>query len=250
MINKSNISRVLSVSLAIAGFILTLGSASQADAQQNRDPFVKPGYMRQNTGAPGTGAKGTKLGATVSSDAPSIEQRIEYYKRLREQAAANGAPLPKVTSVLTLGEMSVTGIFRTPRGYAAMVEAMPIKLSYTIYPGERFFDGQLVAVEENRLVFRRVVKMGNGKFVASVENKPLRQFSTKSVVEGTAPTQGSDRPVEQASNVAPSSPDKKAITPASVIVSPLDEMNKQPKETEKEKSGKGAKKPTKVAKNK
>jgi len=78
MINKSNISRVLSVSLAIAGFILILGSASQADAQQNRDPFVKPGYMRQNTAAPGTGAKGTKLGATVSSDAPSIEQRIEY----------------------------------------------------------------------------------------------------------------------------------------------------------------------------
>jgi hypothetical protein len=50
--------------------------------------------------------------------------------------------------------MSVTGIFKTPRGYAAMVEAAPIKLSYTIYPGEKFFDGQLVAVEENRLVFR------------------------------------------------------------------------------------------------
>ncbi len=46
-----------------------------------------------------------------------------------------------------------------------MVEATPIKLSYTIYPGEKFFDGQLVAVEENRLVFRTVTKIGNGKFV-------------------------------------------------------------------------------------
>ena len=63
--------------------------------------------------------------------------------------------MPKVTSVLTLDEMSVTGIFRTPRGFAAMVEAKPIKLSYTIYPGEKFFDGQLVAIEENRLVFRK-----------------------------------------------------------------------------------------------
>ncbi|MBN8105900.1 hypothetical protein, partial [Vibrio vulnificus] len=76
-----------------------------------------------------------------------------------------------------LSELAVTGIFKTPRGYAAMVEATPIKLSYTIYPGDRFFDGQLVAVEENRLVFRKVTKMSNGKFVASVENKPLRKYT-------------------------------------------------------------------------
>ena len=36
-----------------------------------------------------------------------------------------------------------------------MIEATPIKLSYVIYPGELFYDGQLVAIEENRLVFRR-----------------------------------------------------------------------------------------------
>src|SRR4029079_9283981 len=89
----------------------------------------------------------------------------------------NGSPLPKVTSVLTLDEMAVTGIFKTPRGYAAMVEATPIKLSYAIYPGEKFFDGQLVAVEENRLVFRKVTKVGEGKFVASVEHKALRAYS-------------------------------------------------------------------------
>jgi hypothetical protein len=248
MINKSNISRVLVVGAAFAGSLLIMG-ASQANAQQTRDPFVKPGYMRQPSSQAGGIRSSKPTTPTASSEAPSIEQRIEYYKRLREQAAANGAPLPKVTSVLTLGEMAVTGIFRTPRGYAAMVEATPIKLSYTIYPGERFFDGQLVAVEENRLVFRRVTKMSNGKFVASVENKPLRSFSTKAVVEGTAPNQGTDRPVEQASTVAPASSDKKDAKPAQ-IVSPLDEMNKQPQETEKEKSAKPAKKPAKVAKNK
>ena len=94
-----------------------------------------------------------------------------------------------MTSVLTLNEMAVTGIFKTPRGYAAMVEATPIKLSYTIYPGEKFFDGQLVAVEENRLVFRKVTKIGDGKFVASVENKPLKRIhDRKAQIEGTAPT--------------------------------------------------------------
>ena len=246
MTNKSNISRVLSAGFALAGSILIFGTA--ANAQQvpgGRDPFVKPGYMKQNTNTgPGSG-KAVKP-ANQSSDAPSIESRIEYYKMVREHAAANGATLPNVTSVLTLNEMQVTVIFHTPRGYAAMVEAVPIKLSYTIYPGERFFDGQLVAVEENRLVFRRVTKMGTGKFVASVENKTLHDYSTKSVVQGTAPDA-----MEQPNTMQRAQADKdKASGP---IVSPLDEMNKQPQDgdkSDKSKSAKSTKKPTKVAKNK
>ena len=58
-----------------------------------------------------------------------------------------------------------------------MVEALPIKLSYVIYPGEKFFDGQLVAIEENRLVFRRETVWANGKREQTVEIKPLRQAS-------------------------------------------------------------------------
>jgi hypothetical protein len=73
--------------------------------------------------------------------------------------------------------MQVTGIFRTPRGWAAMVEATPIKLSYVIYPGETFFDGQLVAIEESRLVFRRDVIWLDGRREKSVEIKPLRKPS-------------------------------------------------------------------------
>ena len=92
--------------------------------------------------------------------------------------------------------MTVTGIFRTPRGFAAMVEAKPIKLSYTIYPGEKFFDGQLVAIEENRLVFRKITKMSNNKFVTSVENKTLRQYTDQEVVQGTAPVQASTQTIK------------------------------------------------------
>ena len=64
---------------------------------------------------------------------------------------------PKPTTAILLNEIQVVGITRTPRGYAAIVEAMPIKLSYVIYPGERFYDGQLVAIEDTRLVFRREI---------------------------------------------------------------------------------------------
>jgi hypothetical protein len=262
--------RFLSLSIAIAGFVLISGYFSQIKAQ---DPFLKPGWAKPKTTNPvptGTTKTDSKPQkpippAIVVVNAPPIEQRIAYYKRMREQAAMNGQEVPKVTSVLTLDEMSVIGIFRTPRGYAAMVEAKPIKLSYTIYPGESFFDGQLVAIEENKLIFRKITKMSNSKFVSSVENKPLREYTIQEEVQGTAPVPTSST-TQVATTTTPAvtqpvpvqtTPVQSTETPVtvpSVIVSPLDEMNKQQtqpsKDAAEEKDSKKVKKTTKVAKNK
>src|SRR5687768_15694247 len=213
-----------------AGFVFGCASLSEINAQ--RDPFIKPSFMRVRKPVTTRPGSGPSTSTTVNYGAPAIESRIEYYKRLREAAAANGAPLPKVTSVLTLNEMAVTGIFKTPRGYAAMVEATPIKLSYTIYPGEKFFDGQLVAVEENRLVFRRITKMSNNKFISSVENKTLRQYSVQEQVQGTAPVTTSGQ--TETARVTQPEPAQTVQPVPSMIISPLDEMNNQPKEETKE----------------
>ena len=117
-----------------------------------------------------------------------------------------------------------------------------------IGPGEKFFDGQLVAVEENQLIFRKVTKTGAGKFVSSVENKPLRKYTTKQELQGTAPAvttagdqQQAAAPASQPSNAA------KPLIPVK-IVSPLDEMNNGAGE-QKEKPAKATKNPVKVAKN-
>jgi hypothetical protein len=241
MMNKSFTKRSLSLGLAIIGFVLIGANFSQVQAQT--DPFAKPGWAKPrvpSTGSPTTGSgkaekpKPAGPPPVVTVLAPGIEQRIAFYKQQREAAALNGLEMPKVTSVLTLDEMAVIGIFRTPRGYAAMVEAKPIKLSYTIYPGEKFFDGQLVAVEENRLVFRRVTKMSNNKFIASVENKTLQKYSVEQEVQGTAPIESGAR-AEEASNTAPAPKEPNAvptgvpIQPA-LVISPLEEMNRQPVE--------------------
>ena len=107
-------------------------------------------------------------------EAPPIQVRIDRYRAQKLAAANEHVAPPKPTSVLLLNEMQVIGIFRTPRGFAAMVEATPIKLSYVIYPGESFFDGQLVAIEETRLVFRRDLVWTDGRREKTVEIKPLR----------------------------------------------------------------------------
>lgn len=246
------------MSAAAAGSILIGGHFNEASGQ-TRDPFAKPKWAitrEQKSGPRGTGTGKPVLPGEAL--APTIESRIEFFKRLRETAAMNNQPLPKVTSVLTLNEMAVTGIFKTPRGYAAMVEAVPIKLSYTIYPGEKFFDGQLVAVEENRLVFRKVTKTGKNKFVASVENKTLRKYTVEQEVQGTAPSEATGKPPETVATYQPPAPPvtgegamPKPAAPAGPIVSPLDEMDKQSPETEtKTKTAKNGKKPVKVARNK
>jgi len=105
---------------------------------------------------------------------PTIQERISQYKAQKAAAINARMTAPKPTTALLLSEIEVIGISRSPRGYAAIVEATPIKLSYVIYPGESFFDGQLVAIEDNRLVFRRETVFVDGRRERTVEYKPLR----------------------------------------------------------------------------
>ncbi|HSL56074.1 MAG TPA: hypothetical protein VK868_16850 [Pyrinomonadaceae bacterium] len=106
---------------------------------------------------------------------PSIQDRITLYKAQKQAAINARLPAPKPTTALLLSEIQVIGISRSPRGYAAIVEATPIKLSYVVYPGEPFFDGQLVAIEDNRLVFRHETVFTDGRRERRVEYIPLRQ---------------------------------------------------------------------------
>lgn len=168
--------RPFAIALCVLAFVVVAGlTASAQDASTNyrgsgHDPFRAP-----RPAARRTRAVATAPAVPVPVTPPSIQERIDAY-RARKQAAmmAQHAP-PKPTVALLLSEIQVTGIFRTPRGYAAMVEATPINMSYIIYPGEMFFDGQLVAVEEGRLVFRRTTVWTNGRRETTVETKPLRQ---------------------------------------------------------------------------
>lgn len=171
--SKTNSRRALKGLLTGA---LVLCAAAAASAQTasttykgaKSDPFYKykPSVKRKVVKPP-----------PMPVPAPDIQARINNYKAQKLAAMNLRQPAPKPTTALTLGEIQVTGIFRTPRGYAAMVEAMPIKLSYVVYPGEQFYDGMLVAIEETRLVFRRQTRWTDGRVEVAVDTKPLRQPS-------------------------------------------------------------------------
>ena len=139
-------------------------AASKRTFNVGRDPFRKYEPPPPNI---------KKIAGQVTI--PSIQERITQYKQQKQAAMNARMPAPKPTTALLLSEIQVIGISRSPRGYAAIIEATPIKLSYVIYPGEPFFDGQLVAIEDNRLVFRRETVFTDGRRERAVEYKPLRQ---------------------------------------------------------------------------
>lgn len=270
MIKRS--SQIKFLTLTVLAICFMWGSLQEAKAQSNDDPFRKPVWDKPK-GTPAATGQGS--GATPKAKpekppiipvaAPAIQARLDYFMEQRRLAAENGDLIPKVTSILALKEMTVTGIFKTPRGYAAIIQADPVKLSYTVYPGEKFFDGQLVAVEENRLIFRKVIKMSDGKFITTEESKVLRAYTQDEEIQGTAPV-GSATPKtevakteENTGNQALQGQQSIESAKPTVVISPLDEMNKQPVETPKSakekpanKKGKPstAKKTTKIADNK
>jgi hypothetical protein len=140
---------------------------------------------------------------------PPIQARIDNYKAQKLAAMNLQQPAPKPTTALTLSEIEVIGITRTPRGYAAMVEATPISLSYVVYPGEQFYDGMLVAIEEQRLVFRRQTRWTDGHVDVAVETKPLRQPTV-------ADSMAAQKTSGEKSDAKPASADPKAEVTAFV----------------------------------
>jgi hypothetical protein len=226
MKNYAHMIRYSISGLALVGALFISGANIGVSAQETskgavpetvkirgpRDPFVKyvpPVRKKKVTSVP------------TPIPVPSIQQRIESYKAQKLDAMNSRQPAPKPTTAILLSEMQVTGIFRTPRGYAAMIEATPIKLSYVIYPGEMFYDGQLVAIEEDRLVFRQETRWTDGRIAKTVENKPLRQpnavtdslAAPKPAAEKTATDKAATDSGTGAAAATPAIGEEKAPTP-------------------------------------
>lgn len=187
--SKRNMLRAIRSALT-AALVLTAATAAAAQAASNeykgakRDPFdrYKPRLARK-----------VEKKAPAPVAVPSIQARIDAYKAQKLAAMNLQQPAPKPTTALTLSEVEVIGIFRTPRGYAAMVQATPINLSYVVYPGEQFYNGMLVAIEETRLVFRRQTRWTDGRSDVAVETKSLRQpnaFTDSMTAQKAAPAPG------------------------------------------------------------
>ena len=101
MTNKSKMLKISSFALVVTGFVLLSGMFSATNAQ-NRDPFTKAEWAKPKNPTPSSSSNTSNTSKTPSSSTPAkakptgpimvtppvIEARINYYKRLREEAAA------------------------------------------------------------------------------------------------------------------------------------------------------------------
>ena len=67
-------------------------------------------------------------------------------------------PRPEGVPGLLIDEVNLVGILKTPKGYIAQVQAADREKSYLLREGEQLFDGEVVSIGENEVVFKQEVR--------------------------------------------------------------------------------------------
>ncbi|MEO6194740.1 MAG: hypothetical protein ABIS20_17140 [Thermoanaerobaculia bacterium] len=67
-------------------------------------------------------------------------------------------PRPEGVPGLLIDEIDLTGIFRTSKGFVAQVVASNQKKSFLLKEGDQLYDGDVVSINKNEVVFKQVVQ--------------------------------------------------------------------------------------------
>jgi Tfp pilus assembly protein PilP len=78
--------------------------------------------------------------------------------RNNEQGGLPTGPRPEGIPGLLIDEVTLIGVLRTPRGYMAQVQAADQQKSYLLKEGDKLFDGELVSIDREEVVFRQQVQ--------------------------------------------------------------------------------------------
>jgi hypothetical protein len=139
----------------------------------------------QSGAAPSGGASGTPAGgSTIGAPGPDMGN-IDQILEGDEEVLAGGSgftydpgnrrdpfkslliapdrpefrgPRPEGIPGLLIDEIDLKGTFRTARGYVAQVNASNQKKSYLLKEGDQLYDGDVVSIGKNEVVFKQIVQ--------------------------------------------------------------------------------------------
>lgn len=66
-------------------------------------------------------------------------------------------PRPEGVAGLLIDEIDIRGIFQTSRGFVAQIAAQNVKKDFLLRPGDQVYDGDVLRIEMNQVVFRQIV---------------------------------------------------------------------------------------------
>jgi hypothetical protein len=137
-------------------------------------PGTRPGDAKPHAGKPGDAgeANGPDTGnideilqgeeEVLSGSGFSYDpgNRRDPFKSLlaKSDAPTFRGPRPEGVPGLLIEEIDLTGIFRTSRGFVAQVVASNQKKSYLLKEGDQLYDGDVVSINKNEVVFKQIVQ--------------------------------------------------------------------------------------------
>lgn len=154
----------------IALLVLAASWAALAQTQQKTQKPAPP--PPQTTAAGGETTTGTDLGdidqilegeeEALSGSGFTYDpgNRRDPFKSLlvgQDRPEFRG-PRPEGIPGLLIDEVDLTGIFRTSKGFVAQVVAANQKKSYLLKEGDQLYDGDVVSINHNEVVFKQIVQ--------------------------------------------------------------------------------------------
>jgi nucleoid-associated protein YgaU len=153
---------------------------AKAQAQPPAKPAEKPAPPASAPPAGGSTAAGAPLSGDTGADLGNIDEilqgeeevlsgsgfsydpgnRRDPFKSLLagpDRPEIRG-PRPEGVPGLLIDEIDLRGIFHTSKGFVAQVVAANQKKSYLLKEGDQLFDGDVVSINKNEVVFKQVVQ--------------------------------------------------------------------------------------------
>jgi hypothetical protein len=150
----------LLAALALGCLLASFGSPAVAQAPANETP---PATEAAGAGSPTTsvdeilaGEEEVLAGTVYSYDPGNRRDPFRSLLAAKNRVERKG-PLPEGIPGLLIDELDLTGIFRTSNGFVAQVLASNKEKSYLIREGDELYDGDVVSITQNEVVFKQIV---------------------------------------------------------------------------------------------
>jgi hypothetical protein len=85
-------------------------------------------------------------------------RRDPFRSLLETRDVERRGPRPEGVPGLLIDEIVITGLFDTPRGWVAQVRASDQGKSFLLREGDGLYDGEVVSIGRNEVVFKQVVQ--------------------------------------------------------------------------------------------
>jgi Tfp pilus assembly protein PilP len=140
-----------------------------AKPQQAKPPEAKPPEANPQEGAGATqddlgnideileGEEEVLAGSSFSYDPGNRRDPFKSLLAAPDRPEFRG-PRPEGIPGLLIDEIDLTGIFRTSKGFVAQVVAANQKKSYLLKEGDQLYDGDVVSINRNEVVFKQIVQ--------------------------------------------------------------------------------------------